>query len=366
VTPQRLPVSIITGFLGSGKTTLLNRLLADPAMADAVVIINEFGEIGIDHLLVSAPAENMVLLSNGCLCCTVRGDLVETLGDLVARRTRGEIPPYSRVLVETTGLADPVPIIQTVVTDEALAAVYRLQNVATLVDGVHGERQLDTHPESVKQAAVADVLLVSKADLAGAQHIDTLSRRLRAINPGAEIHVATRGDIDTALFFTGDVHDAAASAAQVERWLNEAAYARVDTPAPTAAGRRRGPRHDDRIHAFCLHYDKPITGAGLNLWLQMLAGLRGANLLRVKAILNVEGDPVVVQAVQTVVHEPVTLDAWPGADRRSRFVFITRGMERADIERTFEALDFAPRLGERPVVDAQAYAQFIQAMQGFR
>ncbi|MDB5867159.1 MAG: ATP-binding protein [Betaproteobacteria bacterium] len=355
-----VPVTIITGFLGSGKTTLLNRLLLQPALERAAVIINEFGEVGIDHLLVSAPAENMVLLDTGCLCCTVRGDLVQTLTDLHAKRESGAVPPFSHLIIETTGLADPVPVLQTVVADEALKGVYRLHDVVTLVDAVHGEAQLDSHPESVKQAAVADALLISKTDLAAPAAVLSLRERLTRLNPGAELHDVVRGEIDPAVFLRGGVYEPAAKGEDVERWLHEARHAHAHSHRSHADVNR----HDSHISAFCLYHERPIRRAGLMMWLDMLSGLRGANLLRVKGLLNVEGDPVVVHAVQTVVHEPVVLDAWPTDDRRSRLVFIARDMDRREIERTFDAFDYSPTL-TRKTIDPAAYAQFVAAMKGF-
>ena len=364
---MRIPVSIITGFLGSGKTTLLNRLLQHPAMAGAAVIVNEIGEIGLDHLLVATPAENMVLLANGCLCCTVRGDLVETLADLHVRRAGGQIA-FSSVVVETTGLADPVPIVQTVVSDPELAHHYRLRNVVTVVDGVHGMDQLDRNMESVKQAAVADALLISKTDLAGAARVRRLRGRLGDLNPGAEVHEANHGAIDPGDLFREAPRDAAAGSAEVERWLKEEAFVRVGEKRASRGGHRRRRavgRHDDSIRSFCLYYERPITRAGLVMWMTTLAGLRGANLLRVKGLLNVEGEPTVIHAVQTIVHEAVTLKAWPDADRRSRIVFITRDMERAELTRTLDAFKLAP-VGTGPALDPRAYADFLQAMRGFR
>jgi G3E family GTPase len=357
-----IPVTIITGFLGSGKTTLLNRLLQHPSLADSAVIINEFGEVGIDHLLVSAPAENMVLLDTGCLCCTVRGDLVRTLGDLYSKREQGAVPPFQNVIVETTGLADPVPVMQTVVADEVLGRLYRLQDVVTLVDTVHGAAQLDAHPESVKQAAVADALLLTKTDLASAEATRALRTRLTRLNPGAAIHEAVRGACDPGLFLRGRPYDASAKAPEVERWLNEAAHADAGEPHHAHDVNR----HDAHIRTFSLYHDRPIRRAGLMMWLDLLAGLRGANLLRVKGLLNVEGDPIVIQAVQTVVHEPVVLERWPTEERRSRLVFIVRDMEREAIERTFDAFDFSPALPAKPALDPRAYAQFLEAMKGFR
>ncbi len=359
VAEDRPPVSIITGYLGSGKTTLLNRLLADPSMARAAVIINEFGEIGLDHLLVATPNENTVLLANGCLCCTVRGDLVDTLRDLHERRRDGALPPFDRVLVETTGLADPVPVLQTLITDEAVAPLYRADGVVTLVDAVHGARSLDEHAEAVKQAALADCILITKCDRAGARAIAVLERRLARVNPGARRFRVTRGEIAPGELF-GAALDPANSG--VTRWLNFTAYA-----AETAGRRKRAGRHDGHIRSFSLHLDRPATRAGLMTWLKLLATMRGANLLRVKGLINVEGRPFAVHAVQTVIDEPVELPHWPDADHRSRLIFITRGLGRAELERTLAALELgADTHASRGALDPRAYARFVAAAQGFR
>lgn len=363
---MRLPVSIITGFLGSGKTTLLNRLLQDPAMAGAAVIINEFGEIGLDHLLIATPNENTVLLSSGCICCTVRGDLVNTLRDLDKQRRQGDLPPFDRVLIETTGLADPVPIAQTVVTDEKLAPTYRLDSVITLVDGVNGLQQLDAQPESVKQAALADRLLISKTDLPEATTVPALMARLAELNPGAQVLTAAHGEVTPALLF-GAAINAEARASEVQRWLREDAFVRVEARQTSALGaRNRASAHDAGIQSYSIHLDEPISAEGLTAWLTALASLRGAELLRVKGLLNVEGAPVAVHAVQTLIHEPVTLQHWPDTERRSRLVFIARGMSRAAIEATLDVLRWKSTstlpAGETPKPDPQAYARFLAAM----
>lgn len=362
---MRLPVSIITGFLGSGKTTLLNRLLQDPAMAGAAVIINEFGEIGLDHLLIATPNENTVLLSSGCICCTVRGDLVNTLRDLDKQRRTGDLPPFDRVLIETTGLADPVPIAQTVVTDEKLAPTYFLDSVITLVDGVNGLQQLDTQAESVKQAALADRLLISKTDLPEAAAVPALLARLSELNPGAQVLTVAHGEVTPALLF-GAAINAEARAAEVQRWLREDAFVRVEAQQSALDTRNRASAHDTRIQSYSIHLDEPISAAGLTAWLTALASLHGTELLRVKGLLNVEGEPVAVHAVQTLIHEPVTLQQWPDAERRSRLVFIARGMNRAAIEATLDVLRWKSTTtwpaGATPKPDPQAYARFLAAM----
>jgi G3E family GTPase len=359
VAAERPPVSIITGYLGSGKTTLLNRLLRDPGMARAAVIINEFGAVALDHLLVATPNENTVLLANGCLCCSIRGDLVGTLADLLAKRGAGGIPAFDRVLVETTGLADPVPVLRTLASDETIAPRLRPGAVITMVDGVNGEAQLDDCPESVKQAAVADCLVVSKSDIAAPAALSRLRTRLACINPGAQLLDAVRGAVAPGLLFGTALVGPATEREVVERWLNEDAYAKAE-PAYGAG------RHGDGIHAFAVRHEEPVTGAGLAAWLNLMAALKGANLLRVKGIINVEGSPVVVDVVQSVIHEPLTLESWPSADRSTRIVFITRGMARAEIEATLPALGLdANRRAAGPAIDPAAYARFVQSAAGF-
>jgi G3E family GTPase len=361
---ERIPVAVITGFLGSGKTTLLNRLVQDPGLADAAVIINEFGEIALDHLLVATPSESVVTLANGCVCCEMRGDLVDTLRNLHIKRRQGAIPAFGKILIETTGLADPVPIFQTLVTDRELVPLFRLDSVVTLVDGVHGEAQLDSSAEAVKQAALADRLLITKSDLASAASMVQLKARLSRINPGAEMSPVVHGAIEPGNLFGAGFDDVYRSAG-VTRWLNAERF-----PGGGAHhARHHGHEHDfvdSDISAFCIYRDRPVTAAGLVMWLNLVAGLRGANLLRVKGLLNVEDKPVVVQAVQTLIHEPLTLESWPDADRRSRLVFITRNIERADIEKTLAALEFDGGSAAPGAFDADGYARFVTLATKFR
>jgi G3E family GTPase len=361
---SRPPVSVITGYLGSGKTTLLNRLLRSPGMAGAAVIINEFGETGLDHLLVATPGENTVLLANGCLCCTIRGELVETLAGLLRQRAAGAIA-FDRVLVETSGLADPVPILRTLASDEVIAPHVKPGAVITVADGVNGCGQLDECPESVKQAAIADCVLVSKTDIAAPDAVARLRERLARINPGAAVHECVRGGIAPEVLF-GAALDGAAASGRIERWLNEAAYA---VPA-RAATHRRGARsrgHLDDIRSFAVRREAPVTAPGLMAWLNLLASLKGRNLLRVKGLVNVEGRPYAVHAVQSVIHEPLALESWPSADRSTRIVFITRDLARERVEATLPALDLdGRRPGAGVAIDPEAYARFVRAAASFR
>jgi G3E family GTPase len=343
VTPT--PVSILTGFLGSGKTTLLRRLLADPAMAETAVVVNELGEVGLDHLLVREITDDIVLLDSGCLCCAVRDDLVTALAELAGERAAGRIPWFRRVAVETTGLADPAPIVQTLISEPAIVARYRLASVAATVDAVLGASQLDRFAEAVKQAAMADTLVVTKGDLdpAGA---DALHRRLRALNPGASILTARPdGGPDAAAVFRDAALPEHARLTDVVRWLDAGAYARIGTGAPASArpgaiGAEAAGRHDSRVESFCIRLQKPVDWNDFVEWLDLLLGSRGESILRIKGLLDVAGSPVpkVIHAVQHVAHPPDTLAAWPDEDRCSRIVFITRDLPRAGVERSLRSV----------------------------
>jgi len=352
--PAPIPVSVITGFLGSGKTTLLGKLLRHPGMADTAVIINEFGEIGLDHQLLEAADGEPVVMSSGCLCCTVRSDLVDTLRGLWLKRVRGTIPQFKRVVIETTGLADPAPILHTLMEDPVVQAYYSLDGVITTVDALNGEWQLDAQMESVKQAAVADRIVLTKADITPPETVAGLEHRLRHLNPAAPILPATQGEIEPARLFDTGLYNPATKTVDVQGWLRAEAYAEGGHDHPHDHehghdhdhghdhGHEHGPghahldvnRHDARIRAHCITVEEPLDWESFSLWMGSLATHHGDKLLRVKAILNVQGEegPVAIHGVQHMFHPPARLPAWPDADRRSRLVFITKDLSRDFLE----------------------------------
>ena len=310
------PVSVITGFLGSGKTTLLSRLLRDPALERTAVIINEFGAVGLDHLLVESSDEQILMLEGGCVCCKVRGDLVRTAGDLLARRAAGAVPAFERIVVETTGLADPAPIVHALMTDRDVAESLRLGSVIATVDAAAGVETLDAHPQSVKQAALADRIVITKTDLADPA-ANGLAARLQALNPGAPKLTALHGAVDASRLFDG-------------RARNDPAL--YEAPA----------HHHGGIDTFCLRRNEPLHAATLSLFLQVVAEHCGARLLRLKGLVDVvesPGRPAVIHGVQHVFHPPAWLDAWPNEDRSTRIVVISQGLDARWLQDLLEVLD---------------------------
>ncbi len=336
--PPPFDLVVVTGFLGAGKTTLLNRLLRDPALADTLVLINEFGSVGLDHHLVERVDGDMLVMTSGCLCCSIRGDLVATLEDALRARDNGRMTPFKRVLIETTGLADPAPVLHTVMTHPYLRLRFKLQAVVTVVDAVLGMQTLDAHQEAVKQVAMADRLVLSKADLSA----DTaaLEERLARLNPGAPLLAAdTAGVAD---LFGGASYDPVARGAEAAAWLAAEAHDRPHDHHHDVN------RHDSRIRAFSLRWEEPVSPTALSLFLDLLVSAHGERLLRFKGLVALADDaarPAVVHAVQHVVHPLQRLDAWPDDDHATRMVFIVQ-----DLDAAFVAGLWSAAAGE-PAVD---------------
>lgn len=353
--PDAIPVNILTGFLGAGKTTLLSRLLRDESLANALVVINELGEIGLDHALVERVDGDVVELASGCLCCTIRSDLGETLASRIEERDTGAIRPFDRVVIETTGLADPAPVLHTLMTDPLLLARYRLEGIVTVVDAFNGAGTLDAHPEAVKQVAVADRIVLTKADLMvgreGEENLHAIVRRLRKLNPAARMLDTHSGEPTAARLFNTGLYDPATKSVDVRRWLAAEALEAARRPRPGAGhahghehahgeGPLREFRHDRDIRSFAIATGQAISPQGLEMFLDLLQSFHGKALLRMKALVKLTDDPerpVALHAVQHVTHPPYRLAAWPDGDRRTRLVFVTRGIERADLETLFSA-----------------------------
>ena len=324
-----IPVNIVTGFLGSGKTTLLQRLLRAPQMARTVVLINEFGEIGLDHLLVERVDEALVLLQNGCICCSIRDDLKSALRGLLSRRERDEIPAFDRVVIETTGLADPGPVLYTLLGEPVVRHNFRLANVVTTVDALNAELHLSRNPAGLKQVAAADRLVITKTDLADPMQTAAVRDRLARINASAEILDATEVGFDTEQVLAEQTRD-------LTPLMRFRPHIGDPKPAPDST---QGLQHNASVASLSLALDEPLDWTAFGIWLSLLLHRHGDNVLRVKGILQVQDTaaPVFINAVQHIVHPPQHLERWPTADHRSRIVFITRGIDHALLARSLEA-----------------------------
>jgi G3E family GTPase len=309
-----VPVTVVTGFLGAGKTTLVRRFLGSPDGAGTAVIVNEYGAAGIDDALLRDSAEQTVLLGNGCVCCITRTDLQIALRRLIFDRERGSVPQFGRVVIETSGLADPAPILQTFSTDRALGGEFHIDVVLAVVDAVNGEAALDAAPESRKQVILADRLVISKTDLATPEAVERLIRRLQNLNPRAMIDVALNGALDPQRLIEPSTGERTGFVAEAE--------------------------HGDGIASFVVTQAEPFEWLTFSRAMETLIALRGGDLLRVKGILDVKGcrGPVVVQYVQHLAHPPVELQSWPDEERTSRIVFITRGIAERQVRDLFDAV----------------------------
>ncbi|KQV73288.1 GTP-binding protein [Rhizobium sp. Root1220] len=375
---DRIPVTILTGFLGAGKSTLLNRILKDPAMKDAAVIINEFGDVGIDHLLVESSGDAIIELSDGCLCCTVRGELVDTLANLMDAVQTGRVKPVKRVVIETTGLADPAPVMQAIMGNPIIATNFELDGVVTVVDAVNGVQTLDNHEEAVRQVAVADRLIISKKTMAPAETLQGLEVRLRSLNPRAALMDADDPQTGTTATLLNGLYDPATKSADVGRWLRDEDAHEAHHHDHHGHGHHhhhghdhQDPhdvnRHDASIRSFSIVEDKPIDPMALDMFIDLLRSAHGEKLLRMKAIIAVSDRPerpLVLHGVQNIFHPPTRLPAWPNPDdRRTRMVLITKDLPEAFVKDLFDAFLGKPRI-DTP--DRAALANNPLAIPGMR
>ncbi len=336
------PVTLLTGFLGSGKTTLLNALLKYPECANTAVLINEYGDVAIDHLLVREASEAMVVLSNGCICCSVAGDMVQALRDLYFKRANGEVPPFTRVIIEATGLADPAPILHTLIQMPLVAARYSFSGVVTTVDATHAEDQLNSQFEAVKQIALADRIIITKTDLATPQSVIALRVRIAAINPGAVIFTANHGEIDPSLLLDTGLFQPNNKHADARKWLRSEQFREVNIGSskkfrPPLASTSR---HDSRITSFSIVDDAPMDWDCFCDALELIVNLQGDNILRMKGIVHVQNEsrPRAIHVVQHTIYPTAALPAWPDDDRRTKLVFILRDADEQLIRETLQSV----------------------------
>ena len=331
----QIPVTVITGFLGSGKTTLLSSILKKKEMQKTAVIINEFGEIGLDHALIEHTDENIVELQSGCICCTIQGDLNKTLIDLFDKMMNGKVSSFNRVLIETTGLANPVPIIHTLMSSIELIRIYSLDGVITVVDSVNGEKTLDLHEESLKQLALAEKIILSKTDIIDKDEIKSLIYRIKEINPVSQIVYSKFGNIPLEEIFGLGAYDPYKKSADVKKWLAAEKYKDKKHHHHHDVN-----RHNENIRAFSMMSENPVNMIAFSFYRDMITAALGANLLRMKGIINIAGEerPAVIHGVQHIFHPVQWLETWPDNDRRTKLVFITQNIKKEQIEDFFRPL----------------------------
>ena len=333
--PNNIPVLIITGFLGSGKTTLLSALLKQEAMKNTAVIINEFGEVGLDHNFVETTDENIVELQNGCICCTIQEDLKSTLLDLIKKMERNIIPYFNRVVIETTGLADPVPIIHTLMTSLDLLRAYSIDGIITLVDAVNGENTYNNHEEAVKQTALADKIILSKVDLSKKSKINLIKSRIKKINPKANIVETNRETLPLTELLGLNDYDPSNKSWDVREWLAIEKYNETNHKHNHNIN-----RHGDNIESFSLVTNQQISITTFNFFIELLSSQMGSKLLRLKGMLNIKGKdgPAIIHGVQHIFHPIEWIEEWPDEDRSTRLVFITRDIKKSYIEEFFKII----------------------------
>ena len=332
---NQIPVTVITGFLGSGKTTLLSSILKKKEMQKTAVIINEFGEIGLDHALIEHTDENIVELQSGCICCTIQGDLNKTLIDLFDKMMNGKVSSFNRILIETTGLANPVPIIHTLMNSIELIRIYSLDGVITVVDSINGEKTLDLHEESLKQLALAEKIILSKTDIVDKDDIKSLVYRIKDINPVSQIIFSKFGNIPLEEIFGLGAYDPYKKSADVKNWLAAEKYKDKKHHHHHDVN-----RHNENIRAFSMMSENPVNMIAFSFFRDMITAALGANLLRMKGIVNIAGEerPAVIHGVQHIFHPVQWLETWPDNDRRTKLVFITQNIKKEQIEDFFRPL----------------------------